>query len=118
MGKLGELERAVMDALWARDSPRSVRAVHEALADRGLAYTTVMTVLSRLADKGFVLRERDGRAWRYAPAASRDQYVAELMFEALGETGDRDGALTHFARAVSADEADVLRKALTRKRRT
>jgi hypothetical protein len=79
-----------MDALWAR----SVRAVHEALADRGLAYTTVMTVLSRLADKGFVLRERDGRAWLYAPAASRDQYVAELMFEALGETGDRNGALT------------------------
>ncbi|MEU4523778.1 BlaI/MecI/CopY family transcriptional regulator [Amycolatopsis sp. NPDC024027] len=118
MGKLGELERAVMDALWARSGPVSVRAVHEALADRGLAYTTVMTVLSRLADKGFLRRERDRRAWLYAPAASRDQYVAELMFEALGETGDRDGALTHFAQAVSAEEAAVLRRALTRKRRT
>ena len=117
MGRLGELERAVMEALWARDSPASVRAVHEALAGRGLAYTTVMTVLSRLADKGFAHRERDGRAWLYTAAASRDQYVAELMLDALGETGDRDGALTHFARAVSAKEADVLRKALTRKQR-
>jgi predicted transcriptional regulator len=71
-----------------------------------------MTVLDRLAKKGFVRRERAGRAWRYRPAESREAYVAELMLTALGETGDRQAALTRFARSVSGPEADVLREAL------
>jgi predicted transcriptional regulator len=115
MARLGELERAVMQTLWSHDTPVTVRAVHEQLADRGLAYTTVMTVLSRLAGKGFARRERHGRAWLYSAAAGRDHYVAELMLEALGETGDRDAALTRFAHAVTDQEADALRAALTRK---
>lgn len=118
MGRLGDLERAVMDALWARASPVSVRAIHEDLADRGLAYTTVMTVLTRLADKGFVTRERDGRAWLYAAAAGREEYVAELMLDALGETGDRAAALTRFARAVTSEDVELLRKALPKKPRS
>ncbi|WP_216210885.1 BlaI/MecI/CopY family transcriptional regulator [Amycolatopsis aidingensis] len=112
VGRLGELERAVMDVLWAHGEPLSVRAVHEGLADRDLAYTTVMTVLSRLAAKNIVRRERAGRAWLYAPLASREEYVAELMLEALALTGDRDSALVRFAHSVSSDEADALRKAL------
>lgn len=118
MGRLGELERAVMETLWSRTAPASVRAVHEHLAGRGLAYTTVMTVLTRLADKGFVTRERDGRAWLYTAAAGRDQYVAELMLDALGETRDRGAALASFAHAVTPEEAELLRKALPRKRRS
>jgi predicted transcriptional regulator len=116
---LGELERAVMDVLWDRDEPAVVRDVARALEPRELAYTTVMTVLDRLAKKGFVRRERDGRAWRYEPANSREGYVAQLMLDALTLTGDRDAALTRFADAVSTPEAEVLAKALTasRKRR-
>ena len=71
-----------------------------------------MTVLDRLAKKGFARRERDGRAWRYRPAATREAYVAELMLTALDQTGDRVAALARFAQSVSGSEAEVLRDAL------
>ncbi|MDX6429820.1 MAG: hypothetical protein QOE54_2186 [Streptosporangiaceae bacterium] len=110
---LGELERTVMELLWARPEAATARDVSRALADdRDLAHTTVMTVLDRLAKKGFLRRERDGRAWLYRPTTSREDYVTELMLGALDLTGDRDAALAHFARSVSGDEAAVLRQAL------
>lgn len=112
VNRLGELERAVMDALWSCGRPATVRDVCTDLAGRSLAYTTVMTVMDRLSRKGLLTRELTGRAWRYQPARTRDAFVAELMLEALDLTGDRDSALAHFARAVSAPEAEVLRKAL------
>ncbi|MFG2006670.1 BlaI/MecI/CopY family transcriptional regulator [Spirillospora sp. NPDC048911] len=117
MKGLGELERTVMEVLWAREDAgheaATARDVSRALAgDRDLAHTTIMTVLDRLAKKGFLERERDGRAWRYSPSASREGYVAELMLGALNETGDRDAALAHFVRSVTDDEAAVIREAL------
>src|SRR5690606_30339925 len=111
--RLGDLERAVMDVLWNAGQPATVREVVTALADRGLAYTTVMTVLDRLTRKELVRRQPAGRAWRYSPVRTRDAYVAELMLEALDLTGDRDAALVHFAQSVSGPDADVLRDALT-----
>jgi len=101
-----------MDILWDADSPVTVREVSVRLTERNLAHTTVMTVLDRLAKKGFAMRQRDGRAWRYCPAATREAYVAELMLTALDQTGDRTAALARFARSVSDVEADVLRDAL------
>ena len=76
----GDLEQAVMDVLWASPTAMSVRDVQAALAkERDLAYTTVMTVLDRLAKKGVVARELDGRAWLYRPARSRlDLFVATI----------------------------------------
>ncbi|MQA97738.1 MAG: BlaI/MecI/CopY family transcriptional regulator [Streptosporangiales bacterium] len=112
MNRLGDLERAVMEVLWQREDALTVREVGRDLAERDLAHTTVMTVLDRLAKKGVVRRTRDGRAWRYRPAASREAYVAELMFDALEQTGDRDAALTRFATSISGEEAEVLRRAL------
>lgn len=112
MNRLGDLERAVMDVLWEHRGYMTVREVGRALAERDLAHTTVMTVLDRLAKKGFAARERDGRAWRYRPAASREAYVTELMLDALAQTGNRDAALSHFARSVTSPEAEALRKAL------
>jgi predicted transcriptional regulator len=113
MTRLGELERAVMDVLWDRAAPTTVREVAEALEERDLAYTTVMTVLDRLAGKDMVQRERSGRAWSYRPAASREAFIAQLMLDALDLTGSRDAALVRFARSVSGTEAEVLRAALT-----
>ena len=112
MTRLGELERAVMDVLWDRGAPATVREVADALAARELAYTTVMTVLDRLAGKGMVERERAGRAWSYRPAAPRAEYVAQLMLDALEQAGSKDAALVHFARSVTGDDAEVLRAAL------
>jgi predicted transcriptional regulator len=76
------------------------------------AYTTVLTILDRLERKGLVRRSRDGRAHRYAAVASREEYTAELMHEALVGTSDRDAALVRFAETVSSEEAAVLREAL------
>lgn len=116
VSSLGELERAVMEVLWDRGTPAAVRDVADALAAREPAYTTVMTVLDRLTKKGFVRRQRDGRAWRYEPVHSREGYVAQLMLDALALTGDRDAALTRFARSVSVPEAEVLSQALAKAR--
>jgi predicted transcriptional regulator len=112
VGRLGELERAVMEVLWDRGEPAAVREVAAALEPRVLAYTTVMTVLDRLAKKGIVRRHRDGRAWRYEPTNSREGYIAQLMLDALELTGDRDAALTRFASSVSGQEVEVLTRAL------
>jgi predicted transcriptional regulator len=101
-----------MEVLWQTESSLTVRQVSIGLTQRNLAHTTVMTVLDRLAKKGFARRERDGRAWRYRPAATREAYVAELMLTALEQTGDRDAALARFAQSVPGSEAVVLRKAL------
>ena len=101
-----------MDVLWDADSALTVREVSVRLTERNLAHTTVMTVLDRLAKKGFARRKRDGRAWRYCPAATRESYVTELMLTALDQTGDRTAALTRFAQLVSGTEADALREAL------
>ncbi|MGW4352515.1 BlaI/MecI/CopY family transcriptional regulator [Nocardia sp. NPDC004582] len=118
MAGLGELEKAVMDQLWSADEPQTVRQVHEALAERReLAYTTVMTVLQRLAKKNLVVQQRDDRAHRYAPVHTRDELVASLMVDALqqaDEVGSRRAALVHFVEQVGADEADALRAALAK----
>ena len=116
MNRLGDLERSVMDHLWDADEPQTVRQVHDALsAHRELAYTTVMTVLQRLARKGLVAQLRDDRAHRYAPVDSRDELVAGLMVDALDQAanpGGRRAALMHFVERVGTDEADTLRQAL------
>ncbi len=130
MPRLGDLERAVMEALWSADVPLTAKEIVAALGDRGqraesssdaaadrggdgaLAVTTVLTVLSRLERKGVVRRQRAGRAHTYRATASREDHVAELMREALGAAPDRDAALARFVSAASPDEADALRRAL------
>ena len=108
----GELESDVMSVLWAHTEPVSARTVLRAVADPALAYSTVKTVLERLTRKQLVTRVNVDRTWHYAAAGSRAEYVAELMLQALDQTGDRDSALVRFARAVTPAEAEVLRAAL------
>jgi predicted transcriptional regulator len=113
MRRFGELEAAIMDRLWERGRPALVREILDDLrGDRDLAYTTVMTVMDNLHRKGWLRRERDGRAWRYEPTGSRSGYTAALMNEALGTSADRRKALAHFALQMSPHEAAVLRDAL------
>ncbi|MFV0494690.1 BlaI/MecI/CopY family transcriptional regulator [Mycobacterium sp.] len=114
--RLGDLERVVMDQLWSTAQPQTVREVHRAISvNRELAYTTVMTVLQRLAKKNLVSQIRDSRAHRYAPVHGRDELVAGLMVDALAQAedpGSRQAVLVHFVERVNADEADALRRAL------
>src|ERR1700758_1206260 len=85
MRRFGELEAVIMDRLWEWGRPVLVREVVDDLRDeRGLAYTTVMTVMENLYRKGWLRRERDGRALRDEPAGSRSGYTAALMNHAPG----------------------------------
>lgn len=108
-----------MSRLW--DAPvggtLSVREVFESLSEeRGLAYTTVMTVLDRLAKKGLANRSRDGRAWRYAAAATREQMTARALHQTLADLdGDeRQAAFAHFLDDASSADLTALRAALDR----
>ncbi len=75
-----------MDVLWRPETPpRSVREVLDELTGRDLAYTTVLTVLDRLAKKGFVHRILDGRAWQYTAAVSREWIAEAAVREALDD---------------------------------
>ena len=108
-----------MEQLWVAPEAAwfTVREVHEALAaDRDIAYTTVMTVLDRLAKKDLVAQRREGRAFLYRPAASRPAMTADLMREALDEFAedDRRPALMAFVGEASTEERAALREALAR----
>src|SRR6478672_11020890 len=111
VASLGELERAVMDRLWAADGPVSATTLREELSGRGVALTTVHTVLSRLEQKGFVVHD-DERPRRFRASGSRADHSAGLMHEVLGNSGDRQAVLARFVGSVSRDEARLLRELL------
>jgi predicted transcriptional regulator len=115
MAGSGQLERAVLQVLWDHPEPMAARDVLAALEGRDLAVTTVLTVLDRLGRKGLVTRERDGRAHRYQAAARREDYIADLMLDALGQAPDRGAALARFLGGVSDTDTDHLRRALRRR---
>jgi predicted transcriptional regulator len=100
-----------MEILWVEfDSELTGREVAEHLP--GYAYTTVLTVLTRLEKKGLVRHERTGSQHHFAATATRESYIAGLMHDALDVGSDRDAALVRFAETVSPTEAAVLRSAL------
>ena len=111
--QLGQLEAVVMTRLWSADQPVSVRHVLEYLRqDRNLAYTTVMTVLENLRRKGMVNRTKDGRAYRYWPAVTREQHAAALMEQVLATTEDRWATLLCFVEQIPRQDLEQLRDAL------
>lgn len=116
MRQFGVLESAIMNVLWSRSADGAAMTVREVLEvlrrDRPLAYTTVMTVLDNLHRKGFLRRERDGRAWRYTPVASRDAYAAEAMTEMLSDSLDPRAVFLHLVSQLSPEEAAQLRAVL------
>jgi predicted transcriptional regulator len=90
--------------------PLTGRQVADQLPDR--AYTTVLTILDRLRRKRLVERRSEGRVHRFVARASRENYMAELMVEALDGGADRAAVLVRFAHTVTPAEATVLRQAL------
>jgi len=117
MAGLGQLERAVMDTLWERDAPVTAYDVIARLGEadgREPAATTVLTVLSRLEKKGFVVSDRSARPHRYRALASRAEHMAELMHEVLTGADDRLAVLERFVGGVTPDDAAALRRLLDR----
>jgi predicted transcriptional regulator len=114
----GELEAAVMQLMWDRGAPATVRdIVNELRQQREIAYTTVLTVMDNLYKKGWLRREPAGRAHLYTVVATREEYGALVMRQALDGSGDRALALQHFVGKMTVEEAAALRQALTRYQR-
>lgn len=113
MRQMGQLEAVIMERLWSYGRPVPVREVLEDLQrDRTIAYTTVMTVMDNLHRKGFLIRERAGRAYRYEPAQTREQHNAAIMGEVLSGSSDRAATLLHFLEQIPPEEAAQLRAVL------
>lgn len=110
---LGTLEQSVMDRLWSWSQPVAVREVLEDLQrDRTLAYTTVMTVMDNLHRKGVLAREKQGRAYVYRPAVTREQYTAVFMGNVLAGSANTTATLLHFLEQMPPAEVASLREAL------
>jgi BlaI family transcriptional regulator, penicillinase repressor len=111
-GQLGPLERAVMDVIWSNEEDVTVRVALETLADRKLAYTTVLTVFDRLWRKGFLRRRRIGRAYVYGAAISREAYLGGLVNQVLEATDHPRSVLLGFVRAADPNVLDDLRRVI------
>lgn len=114
--RAGALESAVLAALWASGEALTPAQVRTALDD-DLAYTTVMTTLSRLYDKGVVTRERVGRAFAYRPAVDVAEAAASEMHALMQRAGDPASVLARFVSNLDANDERLLGALLRRRRR-
>ncbi len=106
--RLGSLEAEVMEAVWKAGTPMSVRAVADRLNRNRtpqLAYTTIMTVMVRLAEKGALRRHREGRGYVYEPTA--DDPAGLAVRGVIRDYGD--AAMARFVEEARADPK-VLRR--------
>ena len=106
---LGPLEQRVMTRLW-QGGPQTVGEVMEALngsAERQLAYTTVMTILVRLHEKGLVRRQKERRHYRYTAAVDESSLVAQVGRRELNRLIERYGAASVVAFAAELGEGDL-----------
>src|ERR1700722_6593557 len=107
----GQLEAAVLDVLQRAGSALSPGEVRERIGGE-LAYTTVVTILSRLHAKGLLSRYKDGRVHRYAPVADQPGLAARRMASVLDEEADREAVLARFVSSLSDRDEELLRKML------
>jgi predicted transcriptional regulator len=113
----GQLETLVMDVLWDSDRSLTPGDVTQLIEEaHPVAYTTVMTILVRLWNKGMVERHQQGRAFSYRPVLTRDEWAAQRMHEFLDTAGDRTAALSHFVSTLNAKQLGQLRRAVDRRK--
>ena len=111
---IGPLEAEVLDVLWDASGWLTPGEVHEVISIRKeLAYTTIMTVLSNLCDKGVLERRRDGRAFAYHPVQTREERTASTMTSALRAVENRPVVLTEFVGQLSDADRAQLRRMLS-----
>jgi predicted transcriptional regulator len=111
----GDLEATVMERVWDREDGATVREVFEELAGaRQIAYTTVLSTIDNLHRKGWVRREREGKAYRYWPTMTREERSANLMRAAFDAGGDTEAVLAFFVNQMTESESAQLKAALRR----
>jgi predicted transcriptional regulator len=107
----GELEAAVLAVLQAAGSPLSPAEVRDQVGG-DLAYTTVVTILSRLHAKGVLDRRKAGRAFEYQPVADEPGLAARRMAQMLDAEPDREAVLARFVSGLSGRDEELLRRML------
>jgi predicted transcriptional regulator len=113
MARFGDLEAAIMDVMWAAGGPVRVREVADELnQNRPLAFNTVQTVMENLFRKGWLNRQKNGRAYCYVTVRSREDYVAGLLGEALAVARDPAATLLRLVEDLEPGEIAQLRLAL------
>ncbi|OMC40711.1 CopY family transcriptional regulator [Mycobacterium sp. GA-1841] len=111
----GDLEAVVMDVLWSRSEPSTVRSVHDELVGRRqIAYTTVMSTMDNLFRKGWLLRDKVGLAYHYRPVMTREEHSAQLMRTVFESGGDSELILNFFLEQITDDDSVKLRQMLQR----
>ncbi|WP_433887812.1 BlaI/MecI/CopY family transcriptional regulator [Streptomyces sp. CA-111067] len=103
----GELESAVLAALWAAGEPVGAGTVRANVSGEP-AYTTVLTILTRLHDKGLVTRKRAGRSFLYQPVRDEAGHAAAGMRNLLEHGGDRAAVLARFVSELPAEDEKLL----------
>ncbi|GHD39551.1 BlaI/MecI/CopY family transcriptional regulator [Streptomyces galbus] len=111
----GELEGLVLAALREADGPATAGWVQERLGG-DLAYTTVITILTRLLAKGAVTRERAGRSFAWTPVSDQAGLAAHKMRKLLDGESDREAVLASFVTSLDAGDERLLRELLERAR--
>lgn len=102
-----------MQVVWRRGTPSTVHQILEGLEPgHPVAYTTAVTVIERLRNKGWLDRHREGRSFRYRATRSEGDYAASLMGQVLDEASDRTAALIRFSDQLTPAEIAALRTAL------
>lgn len=109
----GMLEAEVLALLWTSETPRTAHWVQVELGGQ-LAYSTVVTILSRLYEKGSLSRVREGRAYAYLPVADEAGLAARRMCKVLDQESDRTAVLASFVSELSAEDEETLRLLLER----
>lgn len=107
----GALESEILGLLHAAGTALTAGQVLERVDD-SLAYSTVVTVLSRMHDKQLLTRSKQGRAYAYAPVADAHAMVARRMRQVLESDPDRAAVLTRFVGDLPADDEHLLRQLL------
>ncbi|MEU6374972.1 BlaI/MecI/CopY family transcriptional regulator [Streptomyces sp. NPDC046909] len=107
----GELEVQVLSALREADAPATAGWVKERLGG-DLAYTTVITILTRLLAKGAVTRERSGRSFTWTPVSDEAGLAAHRMRRLLDGESDREAVLASFVTSLEPDDEKLLRELL------
>ena len=107
----GALEAEILTVLHDASQALTPGQVLEGL-DGTLSYSTVVTVLSRMYDKGLLSRAKQGRAYAYAPVADAHGMTARRMREVLDSDPDREAVLSRFVDDLSADDEQLLRQLL------
>lgn len=113
--RLGDLEAEVMEYAWHHHGDFSVNDLLVALRGRRRAYTTVMTIVTRLCDKGLLERQRTGRAFVYRPAMSREDLTAHALRAVLADAENPGAVLARFVDDLEASPELIARlRALVR----